>query len=220
MDQTNLRERLIRALAKTHLEPPRPLAHRGLSAELGRRLGLDVTQLRPAAVLVPVIDSPGALRVLFTVRAPHLRKHAGQISFPGGAREGVDRDAIETALRESREEVGLAPSRVRIVGYLDDYATITGFRVTPVVGLIDPSSTVAPDGVEITETFDVPLSQLVQRRHYKRETIHHEGLALSYHAIDHGDYRIWGATAGMLRNLIDKLERTSCKVPEFSYTGR
>lgn len=201
-----LRERLLAGLAATHPEPPRPLASRDLPGAAGTKLDQSfLRDLRPAAVLVAVMERPHGLTVLFTRRSSRLRAHAGQVSFPGGRREDADEGPAATALRESYEEVGLDTSRVRLVGYLDDYPTITRFLVTPVVGLVSGDAVITPDRVEVEEVFEVPLGFLLDARNYQRRTVVRGGRRVPYWALSHGGHVIWGATAGMLRNLLDKL---------------
>lgn len=161
--------------------------------------------LRPAAVLVPVMARENEPRVLLTVRTRHLRNHAGQISFPGGRADPEDRGPVDTALRESAEEIALDPGRVQVAGYLDDYPTVTGFRVTPVVGLVEGDIDVTPDGIEVAEVFEVPLAFVLDSGNYERRYLERGGLKLPYWGLLYGERFIWGATAGMLRDLMRKL---------------
>src|SRR5262245_31127961 len=124
----------------------------------------------PAAVLVPIIDRPTGLTVLFTQRTPHLRKHSGQVSFPGGRTDPGDPSPEDTALREAREEIGLARERVEVLARLAEYFVRTGFRVTPVVGLLTPPLDLVPDRREVADVFEVPLAFLLDPAHYRRET--------------------------------------------------
>lgn len=162
---------------------------------------------RSAAVLVPLVVRERGLTVLLTQRADHLNDHAGQISFPGGRREPDDRDANATALREAREEIALAHERVELLGALPDYLTGTGFCVTPVVGLVHPPFTVQPDTLEVAEIFEVPLDFLMNPAHHQVRVLRWEGGERRFFAMPYsrgpvgGQYFIWGATAGMLRNL-------------------
>ncbi len=165
-----------------------------------------------ASVLVPLVmrDQPS---VLLTQRTSHLKKHAGQISFPGGRSEPTDPDAVATALREAREEVGLAPSRVEVVGTMPSYTTGTGFVVTPVVGLIEPGAQEAErldlqaDPCEVDEIFEVPLQFLMDPRHHQRRAFDVPGSRFEFFSMPwtspqtQKEYFIWGATAAMLRNL-------------------
>lgn len=159
--------------------------------------------LVPAAVLVPVVDRPEGLTVLFTLRTSHLANHAGQISFPGGRIEPEDASPEDGALRETEEEVGLNRACVTVVGRLGDYITRTGFRVTPVVGIVTPPFTVAPDAFEVADVFEVPLDFLLDPTNHQRHSRMIKGIERTYFAMPYGDRYIWGATAGMLMNLYD-----------------
>ena len=158
-------------------------------------------EILPAAVLVPVVRRENGLTVLFTRRTAHLNDHAGQISFPGGRSEPGDAGAAETALREAAEEIGLAAERVEVLGELPTYVTVTGYRVTPVVGLVTPPLELRPDDFEVAEVFEVPLEFLLDPVNHQRNSVGHEGRERRYYAIPYRQYYIWGATAGMLMNL-------------------
>lgn len=160
---------------------------------------------RSAAVLIPVIAEGDELRVLFTVRTDHLHDHAGQISFPGGRSEPEDATPHETALRECSEEVGVPPARIEVLSALSDYLTVTGYRVTPVVGLIRAPLSLALDPFEVAEVFEVPLGFLLDPRNHQRNRVVHEGRERHYYAVPFGRRYIWGATAGMLMNLCRQL---------------
>ncbi len=162
-------------------------------------------RLTPAAVLVGLIDRPGGFNVLLTQRTAHLRDHAGQISFPGGKMEQLDTDPVSTALREAEEEVGLSPGKVEVVGALDRYVTRTGFDVTPVVGFIAPPVSLTLDASEVAEAFEVPLSHFMTPGVKQKHARIFQGQTRHYYAMPYKGYYIWGATAGMLVNLIDVL---------------
>ena len=162
-------------------------------------------EIRPAAVLVPVVRRVEGLTVLFTRRTAHLSDHAGQISFPGGRTEPGDRSAAETALRETAEEIGLAPASVNILGELHPYVTVTGYRVTPVVGLVSPPLELRLDAFEVAEVFEVPLKFLLDPANHQRNSVLHEGRERHYYAVPYREHYIWGATAGMLMNLVSFL---------------
>ena len=158
-----------------------------------------------AAVLIPLI-AHGELTVLFTQRTTHLKSHAGQVSFPGGRAEPGDASAEFTALREAGEEIGLAAERIEILARLPDYRTRTGYRVTPVIGLVAPPLELVPDPREVAEVFEVPLAFLLDPRNRQRRTREFQGQQVGYYVFEYQDRVIWGATAGMLVNLHKMLE--------------
>lgn len=160
-----------------------------------------VTSPIPAAVLIPIVNRPSGLTILLTQRTAHLRDHAGQVSFPGGRCELADASSVATALRESREEVGIEPEQVEVLAQLPDYFTSTGFRVTPVVGLVTPPLNLRLDDFEVAEVFEPPLSFLLDPASYQRHQTEREGTLHSYWAVPWQGYFIWGATAGMLVSL-------------------
>lgn len=151
-----------------------------------------------AAVLVPIVDHPSGLTVIFTKRTSHLKAHSGQVSFPGGRAEPEDPTPEFTALREAREEIGLAMERVEVLARLPDYHTRTGFRVAPVVGLVTPPLALVPDPREVEEVFEVPLAFLLdpanQQRHFRMQGL----VRRDFWAIPFQERYIWGATAAML----------------------
>ncbi len=159
----------------------------------------------PAAVLVPLIDRADGMTVLLTQRTDHLTDHAGQISFPGGHLEATDFDAAAGALRETEEELGIPPARVSLLGRLDTYITRTSFEVIPIVGLITPPFPLQPDSFEVADVFEVPLAFLLDPENYVRHERLYDGGAAYYYAVPYGDRYIWGATAGMLKNLCEAL---------------
>lgn len=155
----------------------------------------------PAAVLMPIVMREGTPTLLLTQRTAHLHDHAGQVSLPGGRVDAADASAIETALREAEEEVGLDRSLVEVLGTLPDYLTGTGFRVTPVVSLVHPPITLQADPFEVAEIFEVPLAFLMNGANHQRRTLELPGARRMFYAMPYERYFIWGATAGMLRNL-------------------
>lgn len=174
--------------------------------ELPRALGWftraqRVAKLRPAAVLIAIVHEAGEARVLLTQRRRDLRKHGGQISLPGGAQDGEDDDIKTTALRESHEEVGLPAARVEVLGYLADYPTSSGFRVTPVVGWVEGGFVPRIAETEVAEAFYVPLAVLLDASAYSRKSFLRDGIRLPFFQLDWEGRHIWGATAGMLREL-------------------
>ena len=160
---------------------------------------------RPAAVLCGLVERAAGLHVVLTLRAAHLNQHAGQIAFPGGKIDGHDGSPMAAALREAEEEVGLDADRVEILGTLDPYQTSTGFRVTPFVGVIDPMWRPFPDPEEVEEVFETPLDFLMDPANRLRHRYERQGVQRYYYAMPWGDYYIWGATAGMLKGLSDRL---------------
>jgi len=165
----------------------------------GTRPGAD--QLHAASVLVPIVDRLAEPTVLFTQRTAHLKNHSGQISFPGGRAEASDASAELTALRETWEEVGLAAERIELLGRLSDYHTRTGYRVTPVVGIVRPPFDLSPDANEVAEVFEVPLAFLLDARNHQKHSREFGGEQREFFAIPYENRYIWGATAGMLVNL-------------------
>lgn len=156
----------------------------------------------PAAVLVPLVERESGLTVLLTQRATQLKNHAGQISFPGGRIESTDDSARTAALREAQEEIGLEPHFVSIAGYLPDHIVISGFRVTPVVGFVQPGFELLVDAVEVANTFEVPLAHIFDpANHHARLRRVVGGGEVELRDIAYGELTIWGATAGMLLTL-------------------
>lgn len=160
-------------------------------------------KLRPAAVLVAVRRVWPEPRVIFTVRTRQLRSHAGQISFPGGRADPEDKFPCGTALREADEETHIRPAQVHPIGKLDDYPTISKYRVTPVVAWLDAETRTRAQRDEVDEIFEVPLRHLLDPSQYKRATVARFS-GVKVFEIHHGSYRIWGATAGMLWNLQER----------------
>lgn len=161
--------------------------------------------LTPAAVLVPMIARDNDWHILLTRRTDHLHAHAGQIAFPGGRAEPEDDSHIATALRETEEEVGLSARQIDCLGKLPPYRTGTGFIVTPVVGVVVPDYRLTLDSFEVAEAFEVPLGWLSDAARWQRLSAVLGGQQRQYWEIHYGSHRIWGATAGMLRNLLHTL---------------
>ena len=178
------------------LSRPAPASARNLSD--GYRLPGREGQPTPAAVLVPFVNRPEGLAVLFTERSADLLDHAGQISFPGGRVEPDDVDIDAAALRETEEEIGLARDRVTVLGRLADYETVTGYRVTPVVGWLEPPFSVKPDPIEVADIFEVPLAFLLDPANQQRHFRMLGEIRRDYFAIPYRERYIWGATAAML----------------------
>ena len=180
------------------------LAHPPLwEPELPDDLRLRFPDLRRAAVLVPIVRRPAGLTVLLTQRTEHLTNHAGQVSFPGGRAEEDDSSPIETALRETEEEIGLTRRHVEIIGVLPDHVTASAYIVTPVVGLVTPPFDLTAESNEVADIFEVPLTFLMDGMNHQRMSfdLPDGGGRRSFYAMPYERFFIWGATAGMLRNL-------------------
>ncbi|HEV2746978.1 MAG TPA: CoA pyrophosphatase [Allosphingosinicella sp.] len=154
----------------------------------------------PAAVLVAIVDRPDPTLIL-TVRTDHVRRHAGQIAFPGGRIDPQDDGPIAASLREAEEEIGLPPAAVDVIGIADRYRTITGYEVTPVVGIVPPDLPLAPQPGEVAAIFEAPLGYVLEPKHQHVRTIEWQGRERCYYEIDWQGRRIWGATAAMIVNL-------------------
>jgi len=200
-----------RARARLTLEVPRSLMDptapgaRGdldLNPESWMRAGVKAT--KPAAVLVPIIDRSEPT-VLLTLRTADLASHAGQVAFPGGKIDPADESPVAAALREACEETGLAPALIEPIGYLDLYLTFSGFRILPTVARVKPDFKLTLNPREVTETFEVPLEFLMTPANHQRKTRDWNGLARDYYAIPFENRYIWGITAGILRNLYERI---------------
>ena len=167
---------------------------------------LGTTARRPAAVLVAIIERAEGLAVLFTRRTEQLAQHGGQISFPGGGIEAADRDAVAAALRETQEEVGIAPALMRPFGYLDCFETISGYCVTPVVADLDADYRAAPDPREVAEVFEVPLAFFVDPANLRGRCIDYRGQPREIFEFLYNEKNIWGATAAMLMSLVRRMK--------------
>lgn len=164
----------------------------------------EIRPIRPAAVLVPVIDH-GEPTVLLTQRAQHLPNHPGQISFPGGKIEKTDAGPLEAALRETEEEIGLARAHVEPLGFLDLYMTTLGYRIVPVIARVKPGFTLTLNTGEVDTTFEVPLAFLMDQANVQRHAREWNGMTRHYYALTFGEHYIWGVTAGILRNLQERI---------------
>jgi 8-oxo-dGTP pyrophosphatase MutT (NUDIX family) len=175
---------------------------------------VDEASAKAAAVLVPIISRKDGASVLLTMRAAGLNRHAGQVAFPGGRIDATDASPLAAALRETHEEVGIAPEFIRPLGFLDAYLTGTGYRIVPVVAEILPGFALTLNPDEVEETFETPLSFLMDPANIRREGRKWNGVFRSYYAFEHGGRYIWGATAGIIRNLQNRLiDRTEYAKP-------
>jgi 8-oxo-dGTP pyrophosphatase MutT (NUDIX family) len=194
----SLAETLRDALARGRHRSPELITGDVLEGEEGG----DIT---PAAVLVPVVERPEPT-VILTLRPDTMRKHPGQVSFPGGRIDPDDDGPVAAALREAEEEIGLPPGAVEVIGVADVYRTITGFEVTPVVGIVPPDLALRAHPGEVAAMFEVPLHHLLDPAHQLVRTVEWRGRERSYYEIEWEGRRIWGATAAMIVNLSRRLE--------------
>jgi 8-oxo-dGTP pyrophosphatase MutT (NUDIX family) len=162
-------------------------------------------RLRPASVLVPIVERGPRLNVILTRRAALLKHHPGQVAFPGGKQDPADADPRAAALREAREEIGLAADQVEILGAIDTHETVTSFTVTPFVGVIAPGFRPLADPAEVEEVFEVPLAFLIDPANLQVHRRRWNGVWRQYYAIPYGPHYIWGATARMVKSLADRL---------------
>jgi 8-oxo-dGTP pyrophosphatase MutT (NUDIX family) len=163
---------------------------------------VDGMRLMSAAVLVPLVDHEDGMTVLLTRRTESLSSHAGQISFPGGRLEAGDTSPEDTALRETEEEIGVARTEIELVGRLKAHDTRTGFRVLPVVGLLNPPLSVTPDPSEVASIFEVPLDFILDPANHRLEPHPEGGAGRQYRAVPYGEHYIWGLTARVLYDLL------------------
>jgi 8-oxo-dGTP pyrophosphatase MutT (NUDIX family) len=173
-----------------------------LDPEMWARAG--VTASKPAAVLVPIVARAEPM-VLLTQRTQDLSNHAGQVAFPGGKIDPYDESPRHAALREAQEEIGLARDLVEPIGYLDLYLTFSGFRILPLVARVSPGYTLVLNPFEVTEAFEVPLAFLMNVDNHQRNSRDWKGIPREYFAMPFGERYIWGVTAGILRNLYEKI---------------
>jgi 8-oxo-dGTP pyrophosphatase MutT (NUDIX family) len=205
-------EFMRRARERLSLEVPAALddldatAVRGdldLDDELWKKAG--VKAVKPAAVLVPVVERAEPMALL-TLRTPELKSHSGQIAFPGGKIDPGDASPLDAALREAEEEIGLDRSLVDPLGYLDLYLTFSGFRILPTVARIDPDYRLTINPAEVAEAFEVPMAFLMEPvNHQRHSRVWKEGIERHYYAMPFGERYIWGITAGILRNLYERI---------------
>jgi 8-oxo-dGTP pyrophosphatase MutT (NUDIX family) len=166
----------------------------------------EVRPIKPASVLVPVVDRPQPT-ILLTQRTAHLPDHAGQISFPGGKIEPGDVTPLDAALREAREEIGLSRSVIEPIGYLDLYMTTLGYRIVPAVARVSPKFELILNRDEVDDAFEVPLAFLMEPANHQQHSRDWQGMKRTFYAMPFGERYIWGATAGILRNLYERIYR-------------
>lgn len=196
----DLRERLLRA------GPDHPVPDLGdhvLNPEIERLM--EGAAVRDAAVLVPVVDRAEGATVLLTTRSAALRKHSGQIAFPGGSVDPSDATPEAAAIRESFEEIGLLPGFVETVGRLPRYSTTTGFRITPVIAVVRPGFELMPNPAEVADVFEVPLAFLMDAANHQKESRIWNGRERFFYVMPFGERYIWGVTAGIIRTLFERL---------------
>lgn len=198
MDRNDLRGRLVAALARD----AGPSSDHDLN---GGRFRSATQTLRPAGVLVTIATHRARPTLVLTKRASHLSQHPGQIAFPGGKVEARDRDATDTALREAEEEIGLPRTRVEILGTLPPHETVTGYAMTPVLGLVDAAFDARAEEGEVAEIFEVPFDLVSNPARFRVEARVWRGAERRYYTVPWGPYYIWGATARVLRGLADRL---------------
>jgi 8-oxo-dGTP pyrophosphatase MutT (NUDIX family) len=200
-----------RVRARLTLEVPPGLTDAGVTPARGdhdadpvMRKIAEVRPIRPAAVLVPIVDYPEPA-VLLTQRAQHLPDHPGQVSFPGGKIDKGDADPRASALRETEEEIGLDRAHIEPLGYLDLYMTTLGYRIVPVIARVKPGFSLKLNVSEVDATFEVPLSFLMDQNNVQRHSREWQGMTRHYYAFTFGERYIWGVTAGILRNLHERI---------------
>jgi 8-oxo-dGTP pyrophosphatase MutT (NUDIX family) len=206
-------EFFTRVRARLTLEVPAGLTDPSITPNRGdhdadpvMRKIAEVRPIRPAAVLVPIVEHAEPT-VLLTQRAQHLPDHPGQVSFPGGKIDKTDADPCASALREAQEEIGLDRAHVEPLGYLDLYLTTLGYRIVPVIARVKPGFSLSLNASEVDATFEVPLAYLMDQNNVQRHSRDWQGMTRHYYAFTFGEHYIWGVTAGILRNLYDRICR-------------
>jgi 8-oxo-dGTP pyrophosphatase MutT (NUDIX family) len=201
---TRARQRLDLAVPSALTDPTQPATRGDLDTDPDLWAKAGVTASRPAAVLIPVADRIEPT-VLLTQRTSGLPSHAGQIAFPGGKIDPGDVDPVAAALREADEEIGLLPRFVEPIGYLDLYCTFSGFRILPLVSRVSPGYELVLNEAEVDDVFEVPLAFLMDADNHALHSRDWQGLLRHYYAMPYQDRYIWGVTAGILRNLYERL---------------
>ena len=171
--------------------------------DLMDREAVKTENLIEAAVLVPIVERNDGLKVILTKRSNNLKQHPGQISFPGGKSEKIDKSLVATALRETKEEIGISKKNVEILGQLPKHVTITGFKITPFIGRIRMGFSTEIQTSEVSEIFEVPLSYLSNPKNFRVESVKWKGKKRFFYSIPYGPYYIWGATARILKYWAD-----------------
>ncbi|WP_430449799.1 CoA pyrophosphatase [Rhodophyticola sp.] len=182
--------------------PARPSSDYDLNPDVALPQG---RKLRPAAVLVAIAETGGEPQVILTKRASHLKHHPGQIAFPGGKVDDADTDAVDAALREAEEEIGLGRGDVSVMGQLPGHETVTGYEVTPVLASLNRGFVAIPEPGEVAEVFFAPLAMLMDPTVYRVERRRWRGVWRQFYVVPYGPYYIWGATARMLKSLADRV---------------
>lgn len=197
----------FRRRAEEHLQnnPGGFLEYGDYRINTGAEHGLDGMELRDAAVLIAVVDDGDEARMIFTQRTSSLRKHSGQIAFPGGKIDHADETPEFAALREAEEEIGLARHFVDVIGHLPSIPVLSGFRITPVLSVVRPGFELTLNPHEVEEAFDVPLSFLMNPDNHTRESAMFRNIERNYYVMSYEDWRIWGITAGIVRSLYERL---------------
>lgn len=201
---TLARQRLSRDTPLALTDPDAPPLRGDHSLDPAMRAIAEVRPIRPAAVLIPVVDHPEPT-VLLTLRTSSLSTHAGQIAFPGGRIDPGDATPLEAALREAKEEIGLDRAHVEPLGYSDLYLSGTGYRIVPAVARIAPGFRLQLNPAEVDDTFEVPLAFVMGPENHQRHSREWRGMMRTYYAMPFGERYIWGVTAGILRNLYERL---------------